>query len=159
MDTQDNSLLNKKEDTAVDENQTIKTEEKQKKHKNNYMEALKFLLFSISAGAIQILVFALLSKLLKWYYWPSYLIALTASVVWNFTFNRKFTFKSANNIPIAMLKVIGYYAVFTPLSTWWGNVLTNLQWNSFLVLGLTMVINFITEYLFDKFFVFNNKKS
>ena len=80
------------------------------------------------------------------------------SVLWNFTLNRKFTFRSATNVPIAMLKVAGYYAVFTPLSTWWTAWLTgaNVRWNEYLVLVLTMIINFVTEYLFDRFFVFGN---
>ncbi|MBQ3925103.1 MAG: hypothetical protein II696_06270, partial [Firmicutes bacterium] len=30
----------------------------------------------------------------------------------------------------------------------------NLGWNNYLVLGLTMACNFITEYLYDRFFVF-----
>ncbi len=125
--------------------------------KATVLESVKFLLFSISAGVVQILTFTLLNEIAKMPYWPAYLIALVCSVVWNFTFNRKFTFKSSNNVPIAMLKVAGYYAVFTPLSTWWGDALAGIGWNEYLVLGLTMVINFITEYLFDKFFVFNPK--
>ena len=88
--------------------------------------------------------------------WLSYLLSLILSVLWNFTLNRKFTFCSANNVPIAMLKVAGFYLVFTPLSTWWTAVLTgaNVGWNEYLVLIITMLINFVTEYLFDRFFVF-----
>jgi len=82
------------------------------------------------------------------------LIALILSVVWNFTLNRKFTFHSAVNVPVAMLKVAGFYAVFTPLSTWWTAVLTGAGWNEYLVLALTMIINFVTEYLFQRFVVF-----
>ena len=79
--------------------------------------AVKFLLFSASAGIIEIVSFALLNELTGWSYRPCYLIALVLSVLWNFTLNRRFTFRSANNVPVAMLKVAAYYAVFTPLST------------------------------------------
>ena len=119
---------------------------------------IKFVLFSISAGVIQVGSFTLLNELLHLNYWVSYLISLVLSVLWNFTLNRKFTFKSAANVPIAMLKVAGFYLVFTPLSTWWTAVLTEpaygLVWNEYLVLIGTMLINFAAEYLFQRFFVF-----
>lgn len=122
--------------------------------KQNFMQFLKFTMFSITAGIIQILSFTLLNELTNLPYWPSYLIALTLSVVYNFTVNRRFTFKSANNIPFAMMLVFGYYCVFTPLSTWWGTALTNLHWNEYIVLIGTMVINFVTEFTFTRFVVF-----
>lgn len=120
------------------------------------LRTVKFVLFSISAGLIQVISFALFEELLHLTHWVSYLLSLVLSVVWNFTLNRKFTFYSANNIPIAMLKVAGFYLVFTPLSTWWTAVLTGQQvgWNEYLVLALTMIVNFVTEYLFDRFVVF-----
>lgn len=116
----------------------------------------KFVLFSISAGVIQVAVFTLMEELLHITHWVSYLTALIMSVLWNFTLNRKFTFHSASNVPVAMAKVAGFYLVFTPLSTWWTAVLTGeaLGWNEYLVLVLTMVVNFVTEYLYDRFFVF-----
>lgn len=124
--------------------------------KKELIRSLKFVLFSISAGIIQIVSFTLMEELLHLPHWLSYLVSLVLSVLWNFTLNRKFTFHSANNIPIAMLKVAGFYLVFTPLSTWWTAVLTGVKvgWNEYLVLALTMIINFITEYLFDRFVVF-----
>ncbi len=119
------------------------------------LRSVKFTFFSISAGAIQMGSFTLLNELLHLDYWFSYLISLVLSVIWNFTLNRKFTFKSAANVPIAMVKVAAFYAVFTPLSTWWTAVLTDgLMWNEYLVLVLTMLINFVTEYIYDRFFVF-----
>lgn len=120
------------------------------------LRTVKFTLFSISAGIIQILSFTLLNELLHLKYWISYLIALVLSVLWNFTLNRKFTFQSANNIPIAMAKVAAYYIVFTPLSTWWTALLTGetVNLNEYLVLALTMIINFTTEYLYQRFVVF-----
>lgn len=118
------------------------------------LQFAKFTLFSISAGLVQAASFALLNETTGFPYWPSYLIALTLSVVWNFTFNRRYTFKSAANIPKAMTLVFLYYLVFTPLSTWWGDALTNAGWNEYVVLGGTMVINFVTEFLFQSAVVF-----
>ena len=127
----------------------------QSEKRKELIRSLKFLLFSISAGAIQILSFTLLNELLHLPYWVSYLIALVLSVIWNFTLNRRFTFRSANNVPVAMLKVAAYYAVFTPLSTLLEKYLTDtVGWNEYLVTFLNMVINFVTEYLFDTFVVF-----
>lgn len=126
--------------------------------KKEWLRTAKFVLFSISAGVIQIASCALLNEVFQMTYWVAYLISLCLSVLWNFTLNRKFTFQSAANIPIAMLKVAGFYAVFTPLSTWWSAVLTEpaygIVWNEYVVLGGTMVINFATEYLFQRFVVF-----
>lgn len=122
--------------------------------KENVVQAVKFTLFSASAGIIQFVSFAILEQLTALPYWPKYIVALVLSVLYNFTLNRRFTFKSANNVPIAMLKVAAYYAVFTPLSTWWGNVLTAMQWNEYVVLIGTMLVNFITEFLFHRFVVF-----
>ncbi len=95
-----------------------------------------------------------MNELIRWSYWPSYLIALTLSVVYNFTVNRKFTFKSAKNVPQAMMQIIAYYIVFTPLSTWWGEALTQAGWNDYIVLFGTMVINMITEFSVYRFIVF-----
>ncbi len=126
--------------------------------KKEFWRTIKFTLFSISAGIIQTVSFELLDKVAKLDYWISYLVALVLSVVWNFTLNRKFTFYSAGNVPVAMLKVAIFYAVFTPISTWWGHVLTGegIGWNNDLVFIGTMLINFVTEYLYDRFVVFKN---
>lgn len=116
---------------------------------------IKFGLFSVSAGLIQIGAFTLLNELMHLEYWISYLIGLVLSVVWNFTLNRKFTFKSSNNVPVAMLKVFAFYCVFTPLSTLLEKFLTTGPgWNEYLVTALNMVINFVTEYLYDAYVVF-----
>lgn len=121
------------------------------------LRTLKFTLFSISAGIIEIAVFALLERLTPWSYWPCYLLALIASVVWNFTLNRNYTFQASNNVPIAMAKVAVFYAVFTPASTLLGNYLAeSLGWNEYLVTGLNMIANFVLEYLYDRFYVFRD---
>jgi putative flippase GtrA len=134
----------------------VEKEMKKLSKQENRLQVLKFVLFSISAGVIQTGVFTLLNELLHWRYWPCYLIALIASVLWNFTLNREFTFKSAGNVPLAMAKVFGFYCVFTPLSTWWGSVLTDGGINEYIVLFGTMLINLITEFLYDRFFVFGS---
>lgn len=142
-----------------------KVQPKLTKKQNSWM-VIKFILFSISAGIVQLGSFTLLheftrldelTKLDKVFgndYGLTYFIALVLSVLWNFTFNRKFTFKSAANVPLAMLKVFAFYLVFTPLSIWWGVKLTELGWNDYLVLGITMLINLTTEYIYDRYVVY-----
>ena len=124
--------------------------------KESAIQVVKFALFSASAGIIQTLVFTALNELTNLPYWPCYLTALICSVIWNFTLNRQFTFKSANNVPIAMLKVAAFYLVFTPLSTWWGTALTNRGVNEYITLFGTMAVNLITEFLYDRFVVFRD---
>lgn len=123
--------------------------------KEGILQGLKFFVFSISAGVIQLASDTLMVEVFHFPSWLSYLIALLLSILFNFTLNRKFTFKSASNIPIAMLKVLLFYVVFTPLSTLWTwGLVDKLGWNSYLVLALTMVINFITEFFYQKYVVF-----
>ena len=125
--------------------------------KKEFFRAVKFALFSASAGIIELAVFALLNELLGLPYWLCYLVALVASVLWNFTLNRKFTFQSANNVPKAMLQVALFYAVFTPLSTLLEHFLTEkLGWNEYLATGINMALNLTTEYLYDRFVVFRD---
>ena len=137
-------------------------------NRQNRWMAIKFVLFSISAGVIETVSYFLLNqftnidKLINLgfifgnKYGLTYFIALVLSVLWNFTFNRKYTFKSVANIPLAMLKVFGYYLVFTPVSIWWTVKLTNLHYNEYLVLLVTMIINLGTEYIFDRYVVYKN---
>ena len=126
--------------------------------KKELIRSLKFLVFSISAGVIQIVSFTLLTELTPLSYWPCYLISLVLSVLFNFTVNRKFTFHSAANVPVAMLKVFLYYLVFTPLTTIGGNYLVeHLMWNEYLVEILSMILNFITEFLFTRFVVYGKQ--
>lgn len=153
------------------------------KSKGGVWQFIKFALFSASAGIIQILSFTLMSeviiklpflqnlmetnrtfsKIMSNEYGPMYLIALLLSVIWNFTFNRKFTFKSAANVPIAMLKVLAFYCVFTPVSTLLGNYFTakyaDVTAVNYIVLACTMACNMITEFLYDKFVVFKGSEN
>ena len=141
---------------------------------SNAMQAIKFALFSASAGLIQVVSFTLLNELvvpninienekimaiLSSEYGVCYLIALILSVLWNFTFNRRFTFKSAANVPIAMAKVFGFYLVFTPVSTILGNMATGKGLNEYIVLAVTMVSNMVLEYLFCKFVVYRGQEN
>lgn len=143
------NMYNKEEKAAA-----VSEKKEQLSGRENAVQVVKFALFSVSAGIIETVSFALLNELTRWSYWPCYLIALTLSVLWNFTLNREFTFKSANNVPVAMMKVAGFYCVFTPLSTWWGSALTDAGWNAYVVLLGTMAVNLTTEFLYDRFFVF-----
>ncbi len=155
----------------------------EKNNKKNIFQFIKFALISCSAGLIQIGSFTLMNevlmntdfmqklissnetfgKIMTNEYGPIYLIALILSVVWNFTINRKYTFKSAANIPVAMLKVFGFYLVFTPVSTILGNYFTakfaDIAAIEYVVLLITMACNMVTEYLFCKFVVYRNQEN
>lgn len=135
-----------------DENNSSK---KNQNIKKEMIRGLKFGLFSASAGIIEISAFSLLNKLTNWRYWSCYLVALFLSVLWNFTLNRRYTFRSSDNVSAAMLKTFGFYCVFTPASTVLGDYLADtLLWNEYLVTLLIMLTNFILEFLYDRFFVF-----
>lgn len=150
-----------KENSPVD-NRELTSEQIKLKRRNEGIRVLKFVLLSASAGIIQIVSFTILNELaFKGIetgvgYWLPYLISLVLSVIWNFTFNRKFTFKSAANVPKAMLLVFLYYCVFTPLSTWGGNELEAIGWNEYLVLAISMLLNMVTEFLYTRFVVYRN---
>lgn len=129
----------------------------EKKNKSVW-QALKFTLFSISAGIIQVGTFSLMELFIK-DYWIPYLISLVFSILWNFTLNRKYTFRSAANVPVAMAKVFGFYLAFTPLSTYLGNLAEQHGINDFLILAITMLSNFVLEFLFCKFVVYRGKEN
>lgn len=127
------------------------------KKKKSLWQAVKFTLFSASAGIIQVGSFALLELFVQ-DYWIPYLISLVLSILWNFTLNRRYTFKSAANVPVAMAKVFGFYLVFTPLSTFLGNLAEGRGVNDFLILAVTMLCNFVLEFLFCKFVVYRGQE-
>ena len=130
--------------------------------KESLWQAVKYTLFSVSAGIIQAASFALLFEVLlksnESLYWVCHIVALILSILWNFTLNRKYTFQSAANVPIAMLKVAAFYLVFTPVSAWLGQLLVDIGWAGLLVEALTMVANFVLEFLYFKYVVFRDKK-
>lgn len=171
MTTDEEQIQNKElsSDPVTEKNSVEKPAEelneaqKKLKRKNEIIRVVKFVLLSASAGVIQLVSFTILNELAfrgtetGVGYWVPYLISLILSVIWNFTFNRKFTFKSAANVPKAMLLVLAYYVVFTPLSTLWGDALTDKAgWNEYAVLIMTMIINLITEFLYNRFVVYRN---
>ncbi len=127
--------------------------------KESLFQMLKFTLFSVSAGIIQVASFTILNELLHLIYWPAYLVSLVLSIVWNFTFNRRYTFKSAANVPIAMTKLFCFYAVFTPLSTYLGHLAETAGVNDYVILALTMISNFVLEFLFCKLVVYRNNEN
>ena len=127
--------------------------------KKELLRTVKFVLFSISAGLIQMVSFTLLEEVIGLVHWLSYLIALVLSVLWNFTLNRRFTFRSYANVPRAMALVALYYAFFTPSTTWLEHVLTAepVAWNPYLVTAINMLLNLITEFLWQRFVVYRGK--
>ena len=132
--------------------------EKKNKNKKEWVRVLKFVLFSASAGIVQIGSFTLFNECTEWRYWPCYLISMLLSILWNFTFNRRFTFKSNANITRAMLLVLAFYAVFTPVTTVLGDWLAeDLLWNEYLVTGINMLLNLSLEYLYQRYVVYRNK--
>ena len=155
-------------------NNSIEKNKPELSARDNVVMALKYLMCTAGAGIIQFVSFAVLNSLLHFdslpvflklfpnaavqelKYGPSYFVALFLSVLFNFTANRKYTFRSANNVPKAMLKVLGYYLVFTPLSIWWGEALAQRGWNEYAILIPTMLINMVTEFLFNRFVVFGD---
>lgn len=138
--------------------------EKSNKNKS-LIQAIKFTLFSLSAGLIQVLSFTALQEIPPLLgmneldYWMCHIPSLALSVIWNFTLNRKFTFQSASNVPIAMLKVAAFYLVFTPVSGWVGDLADTAGWNHYVIEALVMASNFILEFLYQKFFVFRDSNN
>lgn len=129
-----------------------------KKNKKEIIRAVKFVLVSASAGIVEIVVFTLMNELTGLKYWPCYLTALIASVVWCFTINRRYTFRSTKNIPRTMAMVFAFYLVFTPATTILGNYLAEtLHWNEYLVTAINMALNLSLEYLYDTFVVYRNE--
>ena len=128
-------------------------------NKKQIIQFFKFTMFSVSAGVVQVGAFTLLNELLTWRYWPAYLVSLLLSIIWNFTFNRRFTFKAAVNVPVAMAKLLGFYAVFTPVSTVLGHMAEGAGINEYIVLAVTLICNFVLEFLFSKFVMYRNKEN
>ena len=131
--------------------------------KKELIRSLKFFLFSMSAGLIQTVSIIVCNEVFKLNNEISYLIGLILSVIWNFTLNRRYTFQSANNVPVAMLKVAAFYVVFTPLSTWLVKILGGFNWfglikntavSEYIADGVSMILNLILEFFYDKYVVF-----
>lgn len=132
-------------------------EKKQKLTKRQtIVQVAKFVAFSMGAGIIQIVSYTLIHEISGWAHWKCYLPSLILSVLYNFTVNRRYTFKSATNVPIAMLKVAFYYCIFTPVSTYLGNLAETAGINNYIIEAVTMVCNLVTEFLVCRFWVYRN---
>lgn len=131
-------------------------EPEKKAKKQTLIQVAKFVAFSMGAGIIQLVSYALIHELTGWEHWKCYLPSLVLSVLYNFTVNRRYTFKSATNVPIAMLKVAFYYCLFTPLSTYLGNLAELAGVNNYLIEAVTMLCNLVTEFLVCRFWVYRN---
>ena len=128
--------------------------------KKETARVIKFILFSASAGIIETVAMVLCEEIIKIPgHWVCYTIALVLSVLWNFTFNRKFTFQSAENVPKAMLLVFLFYVPFAPFTIWNEHFLADIHgWNEYAVLAINMALNLSLEYLWDNFVVYRNSK-
>lgn len=124
--------------------------------KETIIQIAKFVAFSMGAGIIQIVSYTIIHELTDCVHIVAYLPSLALSVLYNFTVNRKFTFKSATNVPIAMLKVALFYCVFTPVSAYLGHLAEQAEINNYIIEAVTMSCNLVTEYLFCRFVVYRN---
>ena len=130
------------------------------KNNKELMRTIKFVLFSASAGIIETLSMILCEEVIKIPgHYICYTIALVLSVLWNFTFNRRFTFQSASNIPKAMFLVFLFYVPFAPFTIWMEHALSDVRgWNEYVVLAINMILNLGLEYLWDNFVVYRDSK-
>lgn len=113
------------------------------------LRKVKFALFSASAGIIETVSMMLCEEVIKIPgHYLCYAIALVLSVLWNFTFNKKFTFKSAASVPKAMFMTFLFYIPFAPATIMLEHYLADVRgWNEYLVLAINMALNLVLEYL------------
>lgn len=150
-----------------------------KEKRKGVMQFIKYALCAASAGIIQIVLFSILQAVI-----PSNgktihfivedmdlvtfiatTVALCASILWNFTFNRKFTFKDAGNVPRAMILAFLFYVPFYPFQTWYVHTIKSLLVEAIgtdgagiIAEGSVMIINFALEFMWQKFVVFRKPK-
>ena len=143
----------------------MENEKVKKGHKvfwKEFWRTVKYFLIAASAGLIQFGVCTLFdevfyAKFNGQYYYVFYFVALVLSVLWNFTINRSVTFKSVGNVPKAMLKVLGYYVVFTPLSLQFSYYAIGWNIPDMVITVINILVNGVTEYLFMRLFVFKKE--
>lgn len=159
----------------------LKYSEKQakKEKRKGVMQFVKYALCAASAGIIQLALFSILQaaipatdKTIRFIVEDIELVAfiattvaLCASIIWNFTFNRKFTFKDAGNVPKAMVLAFLFYVPFYPFQTWYVCTIKKLLLEhmnedlaGIIAEGTVMIINFALEFMWQKFVVFRKKK-
>lgn len=143
------------------------------------VQFIKYALCAASAGIIQIVLFSILQTVLpkdmgnihfivedmQLGTFIATTVALCASILWNFTFNRKFTFKDAGNVPLAMFLAFLFYVPFYPFQTWYVHTIKTLLSHHINVDGAgiiaeasVMAINFALEFIWQKFVVFRKPK-
>lgn len=148
-----------------------------KEKKATLFQAIKYFCCAASAGAIQLISFTILQLVIKdptkmWFMTETDVgtfvpttIALALSIIWNFTLNRKFTFKDAGNVPKAMALAFLFYVPFYPFQTWYVATVKpalgaymNIDLAGVIAEGTVMLINGILEFCWQKFVVFRKKK-
>lgn len=176
------------EETTTPEEKPVKKSLKQKlketdQKNGSVWQAIKYFLCAASAGLIQFVTFTIMKTAFDktgvtesmgtmWFFqdinkttFIATTIALGLSVLWNFTLNRKFTFKAANNVPLAMGLAFLFYVPFYPFQTWYVGAVENAinnsvgyeaSWGAIIAEGTVMLINGILEFCWQKFVVFRN---
>ena len=176
--------------TTTPEEKPVKKSLKQKlketdQKNGSVWQAIKYFLCAASAGLIQFVTFTIMKTAFDktgvtqsmgtmWFFsdinkttFIATTIALGLSVLWNFTLNRKFTFKAANNVPLAMSLAFLFYVPFYPFQTWYVGTIENAinesvgyeaSWGAIIAEGTVMLMNGILEFLWQKFVVFRNPK-
>lgn len=143
------------------------------------LQFVKYALCAASAGIIQFLTFTILQAVIpdngqtmhfivenmSVVTFSATTVALCLSILWNFTLNRKFTFKDAGNVPKAMVLAFIFYIPFYPFQTWYVHTIKellgasiNIDAAGIIAEGTVMIMNFILEFLWQKFVVFRKKK-
>ena len=166
-------------------------EEKKQKRKT-LVQAIKYACCTASAGVIEIVSYTVLYEVLpidkavmidfithvELRNFVSTLIALTLSILWNFTINRKFTFKSAGNVGRAMFLAFLFYVPFFPFKLWFNGympsylaagaasaagvtVVEYLEKHviiNYAVEVCTMLINGVLEFCWQKFVIYRKEE-
>ena len=164
-------------DPAVALAQLDAEEEKaaKKEKRKTLFQIIKYAICTASAGLIEFITFTILTKtpILSsmanekvWFFTENNLawfvataIALFLSIVWNFTINRKFTFKSAGNVPRAMSLAFLFYVPFFPFKLWFNSYMPeHLGVDSLLIEVITMLINGVLEFCWQKFVIYRKEQ-
>lgn len=178
---EEEQIVQSTEHTGVLYEYSLKHTEKIEKRKKleGVFQFIKYALCAASAGIIQLVLFTILQAVIpatdktihfitedmELVAFIATTVALCASIIWNFTFNRKFTFKDASNVPKAMILAFLFYVPFYPFQTWYVGTIKpllaehmNTDLAGIIAEGTVMVINFALEFLWQKFVVFRKPK-
>ncbi|MDO5025763.1 MAG: GtrA family protein [Trueperella sp.] len=118
------------------------------------LQAVKFTLLSGTAAVVEAGSYALFLALdlmpVSW----AQAISVALSVLWNFTLNRKFTFKSTGNVPFAMLLVSLFYVAYIPISSVLAGLMDDAGMHPAVIKIIWLLINFVGEFIWWKYVVF-----